>query len=69
MSDYNETLRRWQSTPLTVEHIESLPVDELDDWLWIRLCARSVHRRVHQSVPSPFLSAPTTRRACSSGKS
>jgi Domain of unknown function (DUF4375) len=38
MADYQETLRRWQSTALTVEDIASLPDDDLDGWLWTRLC-------------------------------
>jgi hypothetical protein len=38
MSDYRETLRRWQSTALTIEDIASLPDDDLDGWLWTRLC-------------------------------
>jgi Domain of unknown function (DUF4375) len=37
-SDHRETLRRWESTALTVEHIVSLSDAELDDWLWTRLC-------------------------------
>jgi Domain of unknown function (DUF4375) len=38
MSDYREMGRRWESTALTVQDIASLPDDELDDWLWTRLC-------------------------------
>jgi hypothetical protein len=38
MPDYRETGRRWESTALTVQDIASLPDDELDRWLWTRLC-------------------------------
>lgn len=39
MSDYRERLRRWQSTALALEDIASLPDDDLDGWLWTRLCS------------------------------
>lgn len=40
MSDYRETMRRWESTALTVEDIASLPDDELDDWQWAYYATR-----------------------------
>jgi hypothetical protein len=38
MPDYRETGRRRESTALTVQDIATHPDDELDSWLWTRLC-------------------------------
>jgi hypothetical protein len=37
MHNYEERLRRWEFTALTAEDISSLPDEELDDWLSIRM--------------------------------